>query len=59
MPTQTLEVYRKHHVHPSVHISCKHKDELILMKLNTVAVYNLRMCMKEDDLGPTNIKGDN
>ena len=50
MPTQTKYC-------PSV---CPYfLDELILMKLNTVAVYNLRMCMKEDDLGPTNIKGDN
>ena len=25
-------------------------DELILMKLYIVAIYNLRICMKEDDL---------
>ena len=29
-----------------------------LMKLNTVVVYNLRMCMKDDNHGPTNIQGD-
>ena len=28
------------------------------MKLYTVVVNNLRMCMKEDNPGPTNIKGD-
>jgi len=31
----------------------------ILLKLYTVVVYHLRMCMKEDNPGPTNIKGDN
>ena len=34
-------------------------DELILMKLNTVVVYYLRMCMKEDNSSQKNIKGDN
>ena len=34
-----------------VHISCR-------LKLYTVVVYNLRMCMKEDNPGPNNIKGD-
>jgi len=34
-------------------------DEQILAKLNTVLVYDLRMCMKEDNLGPKNIMGDN
>jgi len=28
------------------------------MKLYTVAVYNLRMCIKEDNSSPKNIKGD-
>jgi len=26
------------------------------VKLYTVVVYDLRMCMKKDNLGPTNIK---
>jgi len=48
----------------SVHMSCKHNfslmDEAILMKLYTVAVKDLRMCMKEDNhLGPSYFKGDN
>ena len=29
------------------------------MKLYTVAVYNLRMCMKEDNHGTKLFKGDN
>jgi len=29
------------------------------MKLYTVMVYNLSMCMKEDNSGSTNVKGDN
>jgi len=29
------------------------------MKLYTVVVYNLKMCMKEDNPGPKNIKVDN
>jgi len=37
---------------PSVQISCKHNSSLmdkpILIKLYTVVVYDLRMCMKED-----------
>ena len=38
---------------PSVQMSCKLnslKDELILMKLSTDVVNNLRMCMKENNL---------
>jgi len=34
-------------------------DELILVKLYTVAVCELRMCMKEDNPGPNYFKGDN
>jgi len=33
-------------------------DELILMKLYTIAVNNLRMCMKEDNCGLNYFKGD-
>jgi len=51
-PAHTVHVYRNHHVHPSAHMSCKSNssltDEPILMKLYTVAVYHLRMYMKED-----------
>jgi len=32
---------------------------VILMKLYTVVVYNLRMCMKEDNSGQKYHKGDN
>jgi len=35
------------------------KVEPILVKLYPVAVYNLRMCMKEDIPSNQNIKGDN
>ena len=31
-------------------------DEPILVKLHTVTVYNLRMCMKEDNPGPNYFK---
>jgi len=34
-------------------------DELILIKLYTVVVYDLRMCMKENNPGFNNSKGDN
>jgi len=34
-------------------------DELILMKLYTVAVKDLRMCMKGDNPGSNYFKGDN
>jgi len=34
-------------------------DELILIKLYTVALYGLGICMKEDNPGLKNIKGDN
>jgi len=44
-------------------MSCKHnsliEDELILMKLYIVVVYNLRMCIKEENPGSKCIKGDN
>jgi len=33
-------------------------NELILMKLYTVVVYNLRMCIKEDNSSLKKIKGD-
>jgi len=40
-----------HPVHPYVQMSCKKNftltDEAIQMKLYTVEVYDLRMCMKE------------
>ena len=32
-------------------------NDSILMKLYTVAVYNLRTCMKEDNPGPKYFKG--
>jgi len=34
-------------------------NEPILMKLYTVVVYHLRMCIKEDKSGLNNVKGDN
>ena len=34
-------------------------DELILMKLYIVAVFDLKMCLMKDNLGRKNIKGDN
>jgi len=34
-------------------------DEHILMKLYTVAVYHLRMCMKEDNPCPNQQQRDN
>ena len=44
-------------------LSCKCNssltDQPILMKLNTVALYKLRMCMKEDYPGLKYCKGDN
>jgi len=44
-------------------VSCKHNsssiDRPILIKLYTVVVNDMRMCMKEDYSGMTNIKGDN
>jgi len=33
--------------------------KLLLMKRYIVVVYNLRMCMKEDNLSPNYLKGDN
>jgi len=39
--------------------SASHLDELILMKLHTVVLYGVRLCMKEDNPVPKNIKGDN
>ena len=44
-------------VTPSIHISLKHNSsqhELIVMILYTVVVFDLRMCMKEDNPGPKN-----
>ena len=47
----------------SVQMSCKHNSPLrdiqMLMKVYTVAVYDLRMCKKEDNPGPNYFKGDN
>ena len=47
----------------SVHVSLKHNffltDKLILIKLYTLLVYSLRMCMIEYNSGPKNIKEDN
>ena len=34
-------------------------DELILMKLYIVAVYDLTMCLMKDNLGRINSKGEN
>ena len=45
----------------SVQMSCKRfsfTDELILIKLYTVTVYDLRMCMKEDNPSLKYFKGD-
>ena len=68
IPAQTklLEgggVSRNHPVHPSVLMSCKSNfslmNEPVLMKFYTVAVNNLRKCIKEDIPGQTYFKGDN
>ena len=58
-----LAVYKNHPICLTVHISHKrrsfYKNEPILMKLDSVVVYNLRMCMKGDNPGLNNIKEDN
>ena len=63
LQTCLLGVYRNHLVRPSVHMYCKLNfslmNEPILMKLYTVVVYHLRMCIKEDKSGLNNVKGDN
>ena len=59
-------VYRNPHVlrlvRQAVSYACKRNsyltDEPILMKLDTVAVYNLIICIKEDNHGPKYFKGD-
>jgi len=55
-------LYRNHPVRQSVHMSCKHNSRVtdgpILMKHYTVAVYNLRICMKEDNRGLKYFKGE-
>jgi len=58
-------VYRNHPIHLSK-LLCNGNSSLadgpILMKLCTVAVYNLRMCIKKDNYinaGPKYFKGDN
>jgi len=53
-----LGVFKNHPVCLSViiNINSSLTDKLILMKLYTVVVYNLRMCMKEDNPGLKNIK---
>ena len=47
----------------SVHMSCKRNssllDQLMLINLYSASVYDLRMCMKEDNSGPNYLKGDN
>ena len=49
--------------HPSVRMFCKRKssltDEPVLMKLDTVAVYDLMVCMKENNRCPKSFKGNN
>jgi len=50
------------YIRPFVQISCSRNsftDEQIMMRLNLVAVYKLRMCMKEDNPGLNVFKGDN
>jgi len=49
-----------------VHMSCKLNSSLmdmdvpiLLLKLDTAVVYNLKTCMKGDYSGPTYFKGDN
>jgi len=57
-----MGIYRNHPVDLSVNIYCKLNSSLmnepILMKLYTVVVYNLRMCIKEDNSSLKKIKGD-
>ena len=53
-PNKLLGVYRNYPVPPSVHISSKHSsltEKPILMKLYTIAVYDMRICMIEYDSG--------
>ena len=60
-----MGVLRNNIVGPSVCLSFyvnaspPNTDEPILMKIYTVAVYNLRMCMEEVNPGMKYIKGDN
>ena len=56
-PPQTNGVYRNHPVYPSVQMSNSLTEEWILMKLYTVAVYNLMMCLKEDNPSRNYFKG--
>ena len=46
----------------STHMPCKRNysltEELILLKLYTLAEYDLRMCMEEEDPGPKYFKED-
>ena len=59
----TRGVFRNHPVRPSIYLvsttppSPKWIDQ-ILIKLSTLVVYNLRMCMKEDSTSPKTIKED-
>jgi len=48
-------------IRPSVQMSCKRNYSLTdeFIKLDTVAVCNLRMCMKEDNQNLNYFKGDN
>ena len=55
----TLPVYSSVCVHPSIFLVSATSPVPILLKLYTVVVYHLRMCMKEDNPGLKNIKGDN
>jgi len=45
-------VYRNHPIRLSIFLVSATPPKRILMKLHTVVVYSLRMCMKEDDRGP-------
>jgi len=62
-----LGIYRNGPVHQSiclsVQMSCKHNFsqtvEMIMMKLYTVDLYNLRIAIKEYNLCPKYIKGGN
>ena len=61
--TKLWNVIWNYPVRPSEHFTCEGIssliDELMLMKLHKVAIYKLRMCMKEDNFGLKYFKGDN
>lgn len=60
---QSLGGYRNHLVRPSVHESCKHNSSeparWNCIKLDTVVVHHLKMCMKEYNSGPHCRRRDN